>query len=66
MVLVHERIALYLDALLMTHILIMVIIPCVGTVLLLEGLSLALSQDTSMVHVSPVVVHVALTQLLRC
>jgi hypothetical protein len=52
--------------LLMTHILIMVIIPCVGTVLLLEGLSLALSQDTSMVHVSPVVVHVALTQLLRC
>jgi hypothetical protein len=34
-VLVHERIALCLDALVMTHILIMVIVPRVGTIFLL-------------------------------
>jgi hypothetical protein len=65
MVLVHERRALCLDALGTAHVLIMVIIPHVGTVFLLEGLTLALSQDTSMVHIFSVVVHVPLTQMVR-
>jgi hypothetical protein len=60
MVLVHERITLCLDALVMAHVLIVVIVPCVGMVFLLEGLTLALSQETWMVHVSLVVVHIPL------
>jgi hypothetical protein len=36
-VLVHERTALCLDALVTTHVLIMVIVPCVGPVFLQEG-----------------------------
>jgi hypothetical protein len=43
MVLVHERTALCLDALVMVHVLIMVIVFCVGPVFLLEGLTLTLS-----------------------
>jgi hypothetical protein len=43
MVLVHERIALYLDALVMAHMLIVVIISHIGPVFLLEGLTLTLS-----------------------
>jgi hypothetical protein len=43
MVLVHERITLYLDSLVTMHILIVVMVPCIGTVFLLEGLTLALS-----------------------
>jgi hypothetical protein len=43
MVLVHERTALSLDALNMTHVLIVVIVSCVGLVSLLEGLTLTLS-----------------------
>jgi hypothetical protein len=66
MVLVHERIALCLDALVMTHVLIVVIVTRVGTIFLLEGLTLALSQDTWMVHVFPIVVHVQLIQMVRC
>jgi hypothetical protein len=46
MVLVHERIALCLDALVMAHVLIMVIVFHVGTIFLLEGLTLSLSPDT--------------------
>jgi hypothetical protein len=46
MILVHERIALFLDALVMTHVLIVVIVSRVGMIFLLEGLTLALSQDT--------------------
>jgi hypothetical protein len=66
MVLVHERIALRLDALVMTHVLIVVIIPRVGTVFLIEGLTLTLSQDTWMVHIFPIMVYVLLTQMVRC
>jgi hypothetical protein len=66
MVLVHERIALCLDTLVTAHVLIVVIIPRVGTVFLLEGLRLALSQDTWTVHVFPIVVDVPLTQMVRC
>jgi hypothetical protein len=57
MVLVHERITLCLDTLVTAHVLIMVIIPRVSTVFLLEGLTLALRQDTWTVHIFPVVVH---------
>jgi hypothetical protein len=66
MVLVHKRIALCLDALVTTHVLIVVIVPHVGTVFLLEGLTLALSQDTWTVHIFPIVVHVPLIQMVRC
>jgi hypothetical protein len=38
MVLVHERTALCLDTLDMTHVLIVVIVSCIGLVFLLEGL----------------------------
>jgi hypothetical protein len=65
-VLVHERIALCLYAFVTAHVLIMVIVPNVGTVFLLEGLTLALRQDTWTVHVFPIMVHVILTQMVRC
>jgi hypothetical protein len=44
-VLVHERISLCLDTLVTTHVLIVMIVPYVGTIFLLEGLTRALSQD---------------------
>jgi hypothetical protein len=66
MVLVHERTVLCLEALLTSHVLIVVIVPHVGTVFLLEGLTLALSPDTWTVHIFPVVVHVLLVQMVRC
>jgi hypothetical protein len=59
-VLVHERIAFCLDALAMSHILIVVIVPRVGPVFLHGGLTLTLSPDTWTIHVFPVVVHVPL------
>jgi hypothetical protein len=65
MVLVHERTALSLDALVMTHVLIVVIISRVG-LFMLEGPTPTLSQDTCMVHAFPVVVHVPLSQVVRC
>jgi hypothetical protein len=65
-VLVHERIALCLDALVTTHVLIMVIVSHVGMVFLLESLTLTLSLDTWMVHIFPVMVHVPLVQRVRC
>jgi hypothetical protein len=57
---------LCLDALIIAHVLIVVIVPRVGTVFLLERLTLALSQDTWTVHVFPIVVHVTLAQMVRC
>uniref|UniRef100_UPI003D103B9C hypothetical protein n=1 Tax=Sulfurimonas sp. TaxID=2022749 RepID=UPI003D103B9C len=62
-VLVHERTTLSLDALVMTHVLAVVIVSRIGLVFLLEGPSPTLSQDTWMVHVFPVVVHVPLIQM---
>jgi hypothetical protein len=53
MVLVHERTALSLDALITTHVLVVVIISRVGLVFLLDGSILTLSRDTWMVHVFP-------------
>jgi hypothetical protein len=66
MILVHERTALSLDALVTTHILIMVIISCVGPAFPLECPSPTLSRDTWTVHAFPVVVHVPLDQVVRC
>jgi hypothetical protein len=66
MIFVHERITFCLDALVMAHVLIVVIVPCVGTVFLLEGLTLALSQDTWTIHVFPIMVYVSLAQMVRC
>jgi hypothetical protein len=48
MVLVHERITLSLDTLVIAHVLIVVIIPCVGMVFLLEVPILTLSRDALM------------------
>jgi hypothetical protein len=66
LVLVHKRTDLCLDALVTAHVLIVVIVSCVGTIFLLEGLILTLSPDTWTVHVFPVVVHVLLVQMVRC
>jgi hypothetical protein len=64
-VLVHERRALCLDTLVTTHVLIVVIVLRVGTIFLVERLTLALSQDTWTIHIFPVVVHVPLVQMVR-
>jgi hypothetical protein len=66
MVLVYERTALSLDALVTTHVLIVVIVSYVGLFLLLEGLTLTLSRDTWTVHIFPIVVHVPLDQVILC
>jgi hypothetical protein len=60
MVLVHERTALSLDTLVTAHVLIVVII------FLLEGPTLTLSRDTWTVHIFPIVVHIPLSQVVRC
>jgi hypothetical protein len=66
MVLVHERTALSLDALITTHVLIVVIVSRVGLFFLLEGLTLTLSRDTWTVHIFPIVVQVPLGQVMFC
>jgi hypothetical protein len=65
MVLVHERIILCLDALVTAHVLIVVIVPHVGMIFLLEGLTPTLSPDTWTVYVFPIVVHVSLGQMVK-
>jgi hypothetical protein len=66
MVLVHERTALSLEALVTAHVLIVVTIFCVGLVFPLEGPSSTLSRDTWTVHAFPVMVHIPLGQVMRC
>jgi hypothetical protein len=66
MVLVHERTALSLDALVMAHVLVVVIVSRIGLVFLLEGSSPTLSRDTWTVHAFPIMVHVPLDQVVRC
>jgi hypothetical protein len=66
LVLVHERTALSLDALVMAHILIVMTVSREGLVFPLEGPFPTLSQDTWTVHAFPVVVHVLLGQVVRC
>jgi hypothetical protein len=65
MVLVHERTTLSPDALVTTHVLVVVIISHVGLVFPLEGPSPTLSQDTWTVQAFPVVVHIPLDQVVR-
>jgi hypothetical protein len=65
-VLVHERTALSLNALVTAHVLIVVIVSRVGMFFLLEGPIPTLSRDTWIVHVFPVVVHIPLSQVVRC
>jgi hypothetical protein len=60
-VLVHERTALSLDALVTAHILV----SRVGLVFLLEGSTPTLSRDIWMVHIFPVVVHIPLGEMVR-
>jgi hypothetical protein len=62
----HERTTLSLDALVTTHILIVVIVSCIGLVFLQEGFTLILSRDTWTVHVFPSVVLVPLVQTVKC
>jgi hypothetical protein len=66
MVLVQERTTLYLNVLDMTHVLIVVIISCVGLILLLEDHTPILSRDTWMIHIFSVVVLVPLVQTIMC
>jgi hypothetical protein len=60
MVLVHERTALSLDALVTAHVLVVVIVSHVCLIFLIEGPSSTLSRDTWTVHVFSVVGHVPL------
>jgi hypothetical protein len=60
MVLVYERTALSLDALVTAHVLVVVIVSRLGLIFLLEGPTPTLSRDTWMVHVFSVVVRVPL------
>jgi hypothetical protein len=66
MVLVHERTALSLDALVTAHVLIVVTVSRIGLVFPLEDPFLTLSRDIWTVHVFPIVVHVPLGQVARC
>jgi hypothetical protein len=66
MVLVHERIALSLDALVTAHVLIMVIVFRVCLDFPLEHPFPTLSRDNWMVHTFPIIVHVPLNQVVRC
>jgi hypothetical protein len=66
MVLVHDRTALSIDALVTAYVLIVVTVSCVGLVFPLEGPFPTLSRDTWTVHAFPVVVHVPLGQVVRC
>jgi hypothetical protein len=66
MVLVNEKTTLCLDALVTAYVFIVVIISRVEPVFLLQGLTLTLSRDTWTVHVFPIVVHVPLSQIVRC
>jgi hypothetical protein len=66
MVLVHERTALSLDALVTAHVLMVVIVSCVGLVFPLEGPSPSLSRDTWTVHAFPIMVHVPFDQVVSC
>jgi hypothetical protein len=67
MILVHERTALCLDALHMTHVLIVVIVSHVGLVFLLEGLKAHTHFEPRHLDGTrfPVMVHIPLGQMVR-
>jgi hypothetical protein len=62
--LVHERTALSLDALVMGHILIVVIVSRIDLVFLQDSFTPVLSRDTWTVHIFPIVVLVPLVQMV--
>jgi hypothetical protein len=66
MVLVNERTALSLDALVTAHVLNVVTVSRVGLISPLEGPFPTLSRDTWTAHPFPVVVRVPLDQVARC
>jgi flagellar biosynthesis protein FlhB len=66
MVLVHERTALNLYALVTAHVLIVVTVSRVGLISPLEGPFPTLSRDIWTVYAFPIVVHVPLDQVVRC
>jgi hypothetical protein len=66
MVLIHEKTALSINALVTAHILIVVTGSRVGLVFSLEDPSLTLSRDTWTVHAFPIMVHVLIDQVVRC
>jgi hypothetical protein len=66
MVLVHERTALSLNALVMDHVLIVVTVSRVCLVFPPEGPFPTLNRDTWTVHAFHIVVHVPLDQVVRC
>jgi hypothetical protein len=66
MVLVYERTALSLDALVMAHVLIVVTVYRVVLVFPLEGPFSTLSRDIWTVHDFPIVAHIPLDQVVRC
>jgi hypothetical protein len=66
MVLVHERTALSLDALVTAHVLVVVTGYRVGLVFSMEGPFTTLSRDIWTVHTFPIVVHVPLGQVAKC
>jgi hypothetical protein len=66
MVLVHEIVVLCLDVLVLTHTLIVVFVPRVGMIFPLEVSILTLSRVALMVHIFPIMIHVPLTQMVRC
>jgi hypothetical protein len=65
MVLVHERVALCLDALVLTHVLIVVLVPRIGMILPLEVPILSLSRVALMVQAFPIMVHILLAQIVK-
>jgi hypothetical protein len=66
MVLVHKRTALSINTLVMAHVLIVMIVSCIGLVFLLEGPSPTLSRDAWTVHALSIMVHIILSQVVRC
>jgi hypothetical protein len=66
MVLVHERLALCLDALVSTHVLIVVLVPRAGMIFQLEVLILTLSRVVLTVQAFPVVVLIPFAQMVKC
>jgi hypothetical protein len=65
MTLVHETVVLCLDALVSTHVLIVVFIPHVGMVFPLEVSILTLSRVALTVHAFPIMVHIPLAQIVK-
>jgi hypothetical protein len=66
MILVHKRTALSLDTLVTAHVLIVVIVSRVSLLILLEVPTPTFSRDSWMVYIFPIMVHVPLSQVVRC